>query len=144
VTKKIMAINPVATIVTAPWQDLPDTDILKIAEDDRIDKILDLTNYTYKYSKNDPISQISSLCFCPKKPHTKKEFRALLEKIATNKELGLLLRSKGFFSTPENKFIQFDYTPGAIKFTTSHTDAEDKIIIIGKNLNKPAIDKYFC
>lgn len=71
-----------------------------------------------------------------------QEFRNTAEAIFHDTTCGDIKRIKGFVKTENGKWIQINAVPGKIEFS-EREKGQEALIVIGENLNRKAIDKYF-
>lgn len=71
-----------------------------------------------------------------------QEFRNTAEAIFHDSACGDIKRIKGFVKTESGKWIQINAVPGKIEFSERER-GQEALIVIGENLNRKAIDKYF-
>ena len=71
-----------------------------------------------------------------------QEFRDTVENIFHDPACGEVHRIKGFIRTDENRWIQINAVPGKLEIMERER-GQEALIVIGENLNRKAIDRYF-
>jgi G3E family GTPase len=66
-----------------------------------------------------------------------------LRKLDESKTYGAILRGKGILQAEKEHWLQFDYVPGEAQVTGTSADYSGRLCIIGKNLNKPELNRLF-
>jgi G3E family GTPase len=143
VREGILQLNKDVNIVTVPWDQLTGAEIIQIGEYDNleeIDKLFADNHKDHVHDENENI-QVWNKSFSTK--YSKDQFYEKMNQLNEKSVYGMVLRGKGFFPTIEGNWLQFDYTPNEININS--IDAQDigKIIIIGKDINKSALDKLW-
>ena len=73
---------------------------------------------------------------------SEKEFMNTAGAVFHDPDCGDVKRIKGFIKTEDGRWIQLNAVPGKMEFTERKT-GQEALIVIGENLNREAIDKYF-
>lgn len=71
-----------------------------------------------------------------------QEFRNTVESIFHDPACGDVHRIKGFVKTDEDRWIQINAVPGKLEIMERER-GQEALIVIGENLNRKAIDRYF-
>ena len=71
-----------------------------------------------------------------------QEFRNTAEMIFRDSACGDVQRIKGFVKTNEGRWIQINAVPGKLEIMERER-GQEALIVIGENLNRKAIDRYF-
>ena len=71
-----------------------------------------------------------------------RQFRDTAEKIMSDPSCGDVRRIKGFVKTGDGRWIQVNAVPGKIEFSERER-GQEALIVIGENLQREAIDRYF-
>lgn len=71
-----------------------------------------------------------------------QEFRDTAERILSDPSCGDVKRIKGFVKTGDGRWIQINAVPGKMEFSERER-GQEALIVIGENLNREAIDRYF-
>jgi G3E family GTPase len=157
---KIHAINPGASIVTTPWDQLDVQKLIAVAEgkDEELLCACGCSNQdhhhhhdqgecactechdNHKHEHNNPFESWNAMT--PKR-YSEDEIRNILEAFADTKEYGLVLRSKGILESSAGGWIQFHYVPGEITVAGASPDVTGRLCVIGQKLNRQSIDKAF-
>ena len=75
--------------------------------------------------------------------YEKSEIEELLEKLANEKEYGIVLRAKGMVPSADGSWIYFDYVPGESDVRTGQADVTGKFCVIGSNLKEENLKALF-
>src|SRR5699024_4664769 len=73
---------------------------------------------------------------------TKLEAETLLEKLQDRK-YGRILRAKGILETPSGEKLQIDVTLSHACFRSCKDQKENRVVVIGSALNRPALEELF-
>ena len=138
--KAIRQINKNAQIISIPWEQMTGADILYCGQDNESTIIEDITTndiFSHHHSDDDIFQSwsISTL-----KKYSRDKFNYILDQLQNKDKYGNIYRGKGIFQTPDGSWLRFDYVPGEIHFKKVLNVGEGKIVIIGKDMNKSAIN----
>ena len=164
VASSIRELNGRANIITTPWEDISAELIISVAEKDASvsleNGLRDKKELVLKHSGHDSDCQ----CGCKDEHHHhshsadevfdvwgaetpkrygESELKGILELLENEKAYGMILRGKGILQLPENRWLQFDYTPGELEIKESGADYTGRLCIIGSGLKKGEISKLF-
>lgn len=142
--------NEHARILTDNWNELNAVEMLGLIDRDKSIHENSNKNYVEHHQEghhHDEHHHKNKFDYCSiinTKPISSNEMKALLESISTNREYGIIARSKGVFKTDKGKLLQFDYVPGDFKcFEPKKEKAENGFVIIGQHLEGSLINKCF-
>lgn len=139
---EIMQQNHHAKIIAAPWDQLTGAEIIKIGEqyEDTENNHKEHFEIDHHHHENEDF-QVWSQKTVTK--YSKEQFQAKLNKLQDKNTYGTVLRGKGFFQTTEGDWLQYDYVSGEINFNKIDGLDMGKIVIIGKDIKKFALEKLF-
>ncbi len=75
--------------------------------------------------------------------YEKSEIEEFLEKLANEKEYGIVLRAKGMVPSADGSWIYFDYVPGESDVRTGQPDVTGKFCVIGSGLKEENLKALF-
>jgi G3E family GTPase len=137
--------NEHAGILTDNWNELSAVEMLALIDCERsIHENSDKDDVEHHQEGHHHKNEFDYCSIINTKPMSSNEMKALLESLSTNREYGIIARSKGVFKTDKGKLLQFDYVPGDFKcFEPKKEKAENGFIIIGQHLEGGLINKCF-
>ena len=71
------------------------------------------------------------------------EISAILSVLENEEKYGFIIRAKGIVSSPDGKWINFDYVPGEPDVREGSADVIGRICVIGSKIDKTAIAELF-
>ena len=74
--------------------------------------------------------------------YTEQEICDILGKLGEGK-YGMILRAKGIVSTPDGKWLHFDYIPGEPDVREGSSAVTGKLCVIGSKLDEGAVAELF-
>jgi hypothetical protein len=75
--------------------------------------------------------------------YTAEQIENILKALENEEKYGFILRAKGIVSTPDGKWINFDYVPGEPDVREGSADVIGRICVIGSKLDKSAVAELF-
>jgi G3E family GTPase len=163
IVHSIRKLNAKANIITTPWDSLASDVIISVAEQDTSASLDEKVKGTKKVILKRTVHHDKCKCGCnnehshnhsadeafdswgvetPRK-YIETELKSILEKLENEKLYGMILRGKGILQIAENRWVQFDYTPGEIEIKETTVDYTGRICIIGRDLKELEISKLF-
>lgn len=161
VIESLIKLNPKATVITTQIEKLHSNIIINAAEEDaaffletnlKASTKMTINSSMHRYNRNcqpsyshnhnaNEIFQVWSTI--TPKVYVKKDLEEMLNTIFTNKDLGIILRAKGILQIENEEWVKFDYVPGEFEIKPISPDYTGKVCIIGENLNKDTLTKFF-
>jgi G3E family GTPase len=154
VVNDIKKCNPTAMIVTTGWEQIDGKRIIELAEKSEEIKlengILNELNtkhinekkvyesHTHTHHADEVFSVWGKETAKIFKYDRLKEILNLLEKAQ-----GYILRAKGIVRVENNRWVQFDYTPGENNLNETVPDYTSRICVIGENINEQELSDLF-
>lgn len=159
----IRKLNTKANIITTPWDSLASEVIISVAEQDSSATLDEKVKGTKKVILKRTVHHDNCKCGCNKehshnhsaneafdswsietpRKYNETELKSILEKLGNEKQYGMILRGKGILQISENRWAQFDYTPGEMEIKETAVDYTGRICIIGRDLKELEISKLF-
>lgn len=135
VSGKIRQVNPTATIVSSDYRDLDKDTLVQIIESSprSMPGQEDSTRAI-------PGNKVFSTFTIDSKDLTEEDVRRVLE-LLEDKSYGQILRVKGYIESSPSRLV--NYTPNNLNITEDQSDQENKLVIIGANLNEKTIRRVF-
>lgn len=121
-------------IICKDWDTFTEKDYEKILNSGYV-----MENYTKLFSQDDEGFQ--SVYYMNKK-FTKDELQKIIKEVMDDKKCGNIFRVKGFMKISDNSWIQLNATHNEIRIEPIDK-GQEVIIIIGEELDKQRLDKYF-
>ena len=148
VVDEIRGRNPLAAVVTTPWDSLTGDGILTAAESGAAPLLDpgDLAGETEEHGHgHDHHHHSADEAFDVWSVQTPKAFQpneieTLLEKLP---QCGTVLRAKGIAALTDGSWLQFDYVPEEIAARGTAPDFTGRLCVIGSNLDKNALADLF-
>jgi G3E family GTPase len=138
--KAVRQINKKAQIISTPWEQMTGADILNCGQDHESTIIEDIiTNDIFSHHHSDD-DIFDSWSMSTLKRYSRDNFNYILDQLQDKDKYGDIYRGKGIFQTPDGSWLRFDYVPGEIHFKKVLNVGEGKIVIIGKDINKSALN----
>ena len=164
--------NPVATIVTTPWDELSGAQILETMErrstlEAELHHLQDEADEeAHEHHHHDHDHEHGESCGCghhhdhdhhhhhadevftswgvetPRK-FTDAEITAALDALLDEHKYGVVLRSKGIVPAADGGWIHFDYVPGESDVRRGSAQVTGRICVIGSKLNEDALKELF-
>lgn len=140
VMEELKKVNPEAVIYDGDWRMLESKEIL--------DMVSAISDYEEKEHIVEtpalPADKVfSSITIEYEANLSEEEFQKRLEELH-QKTYGYVLRAKGIITLSEGKKVHFDYTPSVTDCREAAEDTEETgMIVIGCDLNKPALEMLF-
>lgn len=141
ISKDIRSINQKANLITTAWDKLTARQILAVAEDNvpTPANILPMAGHDHAHSS----SQFDVWNLETPKLFNEVQLQRILELLDQGETWGTVLRAKGIVPVSETEWLHFDYIPGEIATRSTLAGHAGKICVIGKNLNKGALNDLF-
>jgi G3E family GTPase len=149
VIKSIREINPNASIVATPWDELKAKDILDVAKLSKGNKVIDMYhsyvhehNYDHNHGEDSADVTFDYYSFETMKTYSEEEITSILNSLK-NLVYGKVLRVKGALLSIDKKWFDFDFTPKNFDIIEGKVNTIGQVTIIGENLNKDSIRNLF-
>lgn len=145
ITAKVMQavkeINPSASILTTPWDELTAEQIVSLAEQhNTIKEMYLIENDVAVSTKGVKFENWGTQTL---KIYSEDELRKILESFDDREKYGFIVRGKGILPVDSEKWVQFDYTLGEIEIKDSYSSTSGMISVIGTDLNKNKLMNTF-
>ncbi len=75
--------------------------------------------------------------------YSREELETILEKMAEGSEYGVVLRAKGIVECKDGGWMEFDMVPEETEIRSASPDVTGKIVVIGTELDRKAINAAF-
>lgn len=72
-----------------------------------------------------------------------EELKAVLEKLSSTEEYGIILRAKGIVQNTDGSWMQFDLVPEEYEVRGGSPDYTGRLCVIGSKLNEDALKSLF-
>lgn len=150
--------NPSANILTTPWEDLPSSKILEIAESGSDDPFGEQLAVLARVQKHPGPAESGHSHAEDGHHHADDVFETwgqetphLFEKAAIQRALdalgderfGEIIRAKGIVPVGGGEWIQFDYVPGESSLRPIEPDYTGRLCVIGSHLDREELTKLF-
>lgn len=139
VKQKIHELNPRCTILDGDWSQLDSLYIMASAEQAQADFVGGETAEAEEKPSGHMADSFTYLPCFPRRSYSKEELDRLTERLGDEK-YGQIFRAKGFLKSAGGGFELLEYVYGAGSHSASEYGGLEKFIVIGKNLDKSAID----
>lgn len=163
VVSSIQKLNDKANIITTPWESINSELIISVAERDASAFLENELKDKKKITLKESVHHEDCKCGCNHEPshnhsadevfdvwgiETPKKFneielKNIINMLGNEKLYGMILRGKGILQLIEDRWMQFDYTPGELEMKETSADYAGRLCIIGKNLKKFELGKLF-
>lgn len=142
----IRELNPGADILAEPWDQLSGEYIVGVAQEKNIFESTehDCSQKHHHIHEHRHANQVFQ--FWGKETtqiFSQKRLQEIFEMLNNQNEYGMVIRCKGIVQENETEWVHFDYVSGKIKFQPTSPDSTGKVCVIGKDLNKEALNKLF-
>lgn len=141
VVREIRKINREADIITKNWDWLSARDILLIGSEDRNDAIIKTIVDCARNHHNENAFQVWNRTTAFK--YSQGQLSRLLDRLKDEAVFGTILRAKGIVRSTDSGWFQFDYVPNEICINDIDCQGNGRIIVIGKDFDKTALDHLF-
>ena len=153
IKKDIKKYNTKANIISTSWDNIDTEKIMENIDQSQINKTRKL-----RVSNNRPIinksimkdiehknsgNSFSVLSVYTSKIFLIKHLESILNTLDNESEYGVILRGKGILQIEDNKWIQFDYTPGEIVIKAAKPESIGQLSIIGDKIDNDKIKNLF-
>lgn len=135
---RLRQLNPKATIVTTPWDQLTGGQILEAMEK-KSGVLADLAAMQRTIVGNQAHDVFVSWGTETTKIFTKQELGKICAALADSKVYGTVLRAKGYVSAGGGLWYQFDYVPGEMEIREAVPNVTGQVCVIGSGLKKDAV-----
>ena len=161
-TAMLSQLNPNATVITTPWDQLDGKQIVDVME--RIDSLSTTMQEMEHHDHNEHHHEHGEECSCgcghdhhhhhadevftswgaetPKK-FTQDEIEKILAAFDDDASYGTILRAKGFVDSGDGKWVYFDYVPNEADVRRGEPAVTGRVCVIGSKLNEKAIKELF-
>ncbi|MBB6402564.1 G3E family GTPase [Methanococcus maripaludis] len=129
-------LNTDSLIVTQNWEFMAPEEFLEI-----LDNVPEKSGKIYRGNAESAMAGISSIGLEFTDSFKEKDIENIISELKSGK-YGHIMRGKGFLNI-DDKTMEFNYVGNACKLELLNTKKDQKICIIGKNLEKEAISELF-
>jgi len=152
ICEALKKLNPNASIITTPWDEIKSEKIIEIGELSKTDSNLTKINLLKRPFKvgtiKEGVNTIANDVFQTVGFETPKQFsissiEKILNSLEQNKNCGVILRAKGIVQTNDKKWVQFDYVPEEFQVRETTADYTGRVCVIGSNIDKEKIKTLF-
>ena len=77
------------------------------------------------------------------KQFTEDGLKAMLDKLQSEADYGMILRAKGIVPSVDGRWIHFDYTPGETDVRHGSAEVTGRLCVIGSKINEENLKTLF-
>ena len=172
-TEILTALNPHASLITTPWEQLSGAQILEAMDKNGLrHELEEMEHEHHHHHHHDGEECDDPECEChhhhdhddeehehhhhhhadeifqswgmeTPKKFTEEELRAILSRLEDGERYGAVLRAKGIVDASDGEWFYFDYVPGEIDLRRGSPAVTGRFCVIGSHINEKALKELF-
>ena len=172
-TEILTALNPHASLITTPWEQLSGAQILEAMDKNGLrHELEEMEHEHHHHHHHDGEECDDPECEChhhhdhddeehehhhhhhadeifqswgmeTPKKFTEEELRAILSRLEDSERFGAVLRAKGIVDASDGEWFYFDYVPGEIDLRRGSPAVTGRFCVIGSHINENALKELF-